>query len=62
MANRPPALSSERVGDVVGDVRIGGQAGHADGRADNRIFGHRVGTGVRVGDGAGVELVDVVDR
>ena len=52
----------ERVGDRVGHVGIGGQAGHADRGADNRILGHRVGAGIRVGDGAGVELVDVIDR
>ena len=34
---------------------------HADGGADDRVLGHRVGRRVGVADRADVELVDVVD-
>ena len=47
---------------VGGGVRIAGQARHADRGTDRGVFSHRIGRGVGVGDGAHVELVDVVDR
>ena len=47
---------------VVGRIGVAGQAGHADRGADDRILGHRVGRGVRIGDRADVEFVHIAHR
>ena len=52
----------QAVGDrVVRGIGVAGRRGHADRRADDRVFVHRIGRGVTVGDRTDVELVQVVD-
>ena len=63
MANRPPALSAQRIGHGVGGgVGVAGERGDPDHGADGRVLVDRVGRGVVVGRGRDRELVDVVDR
>ena len=56
-------VAGQTVGNrVVGRIQVEGVRGDADGRADDRVFGHFVGRAIDVCRYGNIELIQIVDR